>query len=198
MAKLVLISLEAGEETTLNDLRRITGVKDFSPKTPQEIVSILLTTCYTGTVNSSDDTRSRAIALAKELGSFHYDTSIDAAVTAYMSMIKETMNFTPQYTVEGGSHAENLALQNLQARNRMVAQYTYAQLATTARKLPRAGSALLVLTSGNVVSTGSGADFSGALATGKVFVQLVHANHTFKDENLRGYYTKYDAFVAFL
>lgn len=153
MAKLVLQSIESGQESesTLADLRRVTGVRDFTPKSPEEILSLLLTSCYMGTVNSSDETRSRAKRLAERLGSFHYDTSIDDAVSAYMSMVKSTLDFTPRYSVEGGTHAENLALQNIQARNRMVTQYTFAQLATTARNLPRAGSALLVLSSGNVV-----------------------------------------------
>lgn len=151
MAKMVLQSIQSGQDSTLADLRRVTGVKDFTPKNPEEILSLLLTSCYMGTVNSSDETRSRAKRLAERLGSFHYDTSIDDAVSAYMSMIKSTLDFTPKYSVEGGTHAENLALQNIQARNRMVTQYTFAQLATTARNLPRAGSALLVLSSGNVV-----------------------------------------------
>lgn len=151
MARLVLQSIQSGQESTLADLRRVTGVKDFSPTKPEEIVSMLLTSCYMGTINSSDETRSRAKRLAEKLGSFHYDTSIDDAVAAYMSIVKSTLNFTPRYNIEGGTHAENLALQNIQARNRMVTQYTFAQLATTARGLPRAGSALLVLSSGNVV-----------------------------------------------
>lgn len=58
MCKLVLNSIQAGEETTLRDLRRITAIKDFSPKSAEEIVSKLLHTCYMGTVNSGDETRS--------------------------------------------------------------------------------------------------------------------------------------------
>lgn len=146
-----MTAIEAGDKATLADLRRVTGLQDFSPKKPEEILSVLLTSCYMGTVNSSDETRSRAKRLAEKLGSFHYDTSIDEAVAAYMSIVKSTMNFTPKYSIEGGTNAENLALQNIQARNRMVTQYTFAQLATTARGLPRAGAALLVLSSGNVV-----------------------------------------------
>ncbi|KAI1822843.1 NAD+ synthase [Xylaria intraflava] len=163
MAKVVLKSIEAGSKSTLSDLRRITGLKDFVPKSPEEIVDLLLTTCYTGTVNSSEETRSRADRLAKKLGAWHMSISIDALVQANMAVIENALDFTPKYLVEGGGHAENLALQNIQARSRLVVQYSLAQLATTARKLPRAGVALLVLTSGNV------------------------------DENLRGYYTKYDA-----
>lgn len=61
MCKLVLKSIQAGEETTLRDLRRITAIKDFSPKSAEEIVSKLLHTCYMGTVNSGDETRSSAL-----------------------------------------------------------------------------------------------------------------------------------------
>lgn len=163
MAKVVLASIESGEEQTLIDLRRITGEKEFYPQKPQEIVGRLLHTCYTGTVNSSPDTKQRAAKLAKELGAYHSDITIDEAVEAHESIVAKALGFKPRYSVEGGSQAENLAKQNIQARNRLVVQYELAQLSSTARNLPRAGAALLVLTSGNV------------------------------DENLRGYYTKYDA-----
>lgn len=153
MAKLVLSSIEAGEHTTLADLRRVTGDADYSPKEPRDIVHRLLTTSYTGTVNSSEDTRSRAERLAERIGAWHLSVPIDSVVEAHQSIVKSALDFMPRYSVDGGSQAENLALQNLQARNRMVVQYTLAQLVTTARKLPRAGSALLVLTSGNVVSS---------------------------------------------
>jgi len=153
MARLVMHSIAAGETTTLSDLRRVTGIKDFSPKKPEEIVNLLLTTCYMGTVNSSEDTKSRAKKLSEKLGGHHLDISIDNAVGAHNDLIKTALNFTPRYSVHGGSRAENLALQNIQARNRMVVQYSLAQLATTARNLPRAGTPLLVLSSGNVVSS---------------------------------------------
>ncbi|KAF2009610.1 glutamine-dependent NAD(+) synthetase with GAT domain-containing protein [Aaosphaeria arxii CBS 175.79] len=166
MAKLVIASIEAGDETTLADLRRITGEKDFKPTQPQEIISRILHTCYMGTVNSGEDTRSRAKRLSERIGGYHSDITIDEAVTAHEAIITKALNFSPKYGVEGGSPAENLAKQNIQARNRMVVQYELAQLSTTARKTPRAGAALLVLGSGNV------------------------------DENLRGYYTKYDASSA--
>ncbi|KAL0767185.1 hypothetical protein CaCOL14_010756 [Colletotrichum acutatum] len=120
MAKLVLQSIEAGEMSTLDDLRRVTGDKTFMPETPQEIVSRLLHSCYMGTVNSGDDTRTRARRLAEVLGAYHSDISIDEAVQAHEAIIEKTLNFKPRYGVEGGSPAENLARQNIQARNRLV------------------------------------------------------------------------------
>jgi NAD+ synthase (glutamine-hydrolysing) len=86
---------------------------------------------------------------------------------AHESLIADALGgFQPKFEVEGGTTSENLAKQNIQARNRLVVSYELAQLSTQARGLPRAGAALLVLGSGNV------------------------------DENLRGYYTKYDASYA--
>lgn len=163
MAKLVVKSIEQGDQTVLADLRRVTGEKGLLPKTPEEIVKRVLHTCYMGTVNSSDETRSRSRRLAERIAAFHTDTNIDGIVQAHEAYIKETLDFTPKYITEGGSAAESLARQNIQARNRMVCSYELAQLSTTARKTPRAGAALLVLGSSNV------------------------------DEILRGYYTKYDA-----
>ncbi|KAL7792921.1 glutamine-dependent NAD(+) synthetase with GAT domain-containing protein [Trichoderma ceciliae] len=166
MSKLVLSSINAGEESTLKDLRKVVGDEDFYPSTPQDIMSRLLHTCYMGTVNSSKDTEDRAKMLAETLGAYHSNITINEAVNAYETIVQKTLGFQPRYEIEGGTRSENLAKQNIQARSRMVVAYSIAQLSTTARNLPRAGSALLVLGSGNV------------------------------DENLRGYYTKYDASSA--
>lgn len=167
MARMVLQTINNGEQTVLNDLRRVTGEKDFVPATPEDIVSRLFHTCYMGTVNSGEETRSRAERLSKRFGAYHSDIKIDDAVTAHENIISQTLGgFKPKYSIEGGSAAENLARQNIQARNRLVVAYELAQLSTTARNTPRKGASLLVLGSGNV------------------------------DENLRGYYTKYDASSA--
>ena len=150
MARLVMISIKNGETTTLEDLRRVTGDKSFTPTKPQEIVSRLLHTCYMGTVNSSKETESRSKRLSETLGAYHSNITIDETVTAHEAMVQKALNFQPKYMIEGGSPSENLARQNIQARSRMVISYSLAQLSTTARKMPRAGSALLVLGSGNV------------------------------------------------
>lgn len=167
MARMALQAIKAGEKTVLDDLRRVTGEPGFTPSSPEEIVSRLLHTCYMGTVNSGEETRDRAKRLSERVGGHHSDIKIDEAVTGHNNIIAQAFDgFRPKYAVHGGSAAENLALQNIQARNRMVVAYELAQLSTTARNTPRKGASLLVLGSGNV------------------------------DENLRGYYTKYDASSA--
>ncbi|KND93209.1 Glutamine-dependent NAD(+) synthetase [Tolypocladium ophioglossoides CBS 100239] len=160
MARLVLLSISRGEQTTLQDLRRVTGDENFTPVTPQDIVSRLLHTCYMGTVNSSEETEGRAKRFAEMIGAYHSNIAIDETVTAHENMVQKALNFKPKYQVAGGSSAENLAKQNIQARSRMVIAYSLAQLSTTARNLPRAGSALLVLGSGNVDEDASSADIA--------------------------------------
>ena len=53
----------------------------------------------------------------------------------------------PKFKLYGGTHRENLAMQNVQARLRMVIAYLFAQLIMWARGLP---GGLLVLGSANV------------------------------------------------
>lgn len=120
MARLVLTSIEAGEESTLKDLRRVTGDENFTPAKPQDIVSRLLHTCYMGTVNSSEETQSRSRRLAGVIGAYHSNVTIDETITAYENIVEQALDFKPRYKIEGGSHAENLAKQNVQARSRMV------------------------------------------------------------------------------
>ncbi len=63
------------------------------------------------------------------------------------SFFEKVTGKNPEYKVHGGSAAENLALQNVQARLRMLLSYMLAQLLPWVRG--RTGS-LLVLGSANV------------------------------------------------
>jgi NAD+ synthase (glutamine-hydrolysing) len=94
---------------------------------------------------SSVETRSRAKELSAAIGSKHTDMNIDAMFQAFKTTFAESTDFTPAFRSEGGSATENLALQNIQARTRMVT----AQLLPTVRHRP-GGGGLLVLGSGNV------------------------------------------------
>jgi NAD+ synthase (glutamine-hydrolysing) len=105
MAKAVLQSIQSGNDKTLSELRRITGEEHLVPETPQDIVSRLLHTCYMGTVNSGEHTRSRAKRLAQRIGAFHSDVNIDETVSAHEAIIKQALKFEPKFQVEGGSVA---------------------------------------------------------------------------------------------
>jgi NAD+ synthase (glutamine-hydrolysing) len=72
---------------------------------------------------------------------------MDTAVSAVKGIFTFVTGRTPQFKTHGGSNAENLALQNIQARLRMVVGYMFAQLLPWARG--KVGG-LLVLGSANV------------------------------------------------
>lgn len=66
--------------------------------------------------------------MAQQIGSSHWDVCIDSVVQALVSLFTTVTGKTPRFRVDGGTPAENLALQNIQARLRMVLAFLMAQL----------------------------------------------------------------------
>eukprot|EP00397_Hematodinium_sp_SG-2012_P012107 GEMP01012268.1.p1 GENE.GEMP01012268.1~~GEMP01012268.1.p1 ORF type:complete len:749 (-),score=146.15 GEMP01012268.1:787-3033(-) len=160
----------------LADLRRIVKDPQYQPKSAEEICGKIMFSCYMASEYSGDATRQRAVKLAEALGVTHSSIFIDGITEAVQSSFKTMKLETNTHQeplqrdakMEGGTMSENLALQNIQARSRMVMSYFLAQLMPWAVQKdgnPYPGS-LLVLGSSNV------------------------------DEALRGYYTKYDCSAA--
>ena len=107
---------------------------------------------------------------------------IDDVFDAQKKIFTKATGFEPRFKVHGGSVAENLALQNVQARTRMVTAYEFSQMLPTVvsskicqikisptkrllidlQRKRNGGGNLLVLGSSNA------------------------------DEAIRGYYTRYD------
>jgi NAD+ synthase (glutamine-hydrolysing) len=145
MCRLVIESID--DKQVLLDLRMLVHDSEFTPKAPQEIAERLFYTSFMGTVNSSKETRSRAKELASRIGSFHVDMNIDTLVSAVVSVFEVATGKKPIFKIFGGSQTENLALQNIQARLRMVIAYLFAQLLPWTRN--KTGG-LLVLGSANV------------------------------------------------
>jgi NAD+ synthase (glutamine-hydrolysing) len=167
-----LVAANDGELDTqvIADARRIAGEPEDSnyvPSDARELCGRIMHTCYMGTENSSVETRGRAKELAEALGrsvspiyhfpesisqpdgniSYHTDVNMDRIVTALRTLFQVVTGVRPRFRVHGGSDAENLALQNIQARLRMVIAYFFAQLLPWVRG--RTGG-LLVLGSANV------------------------------------------------
>ncbi|CAD8047094.1 unnamed protein product [Paramecium primaurelia] len=112
----------------LQQLRKTVEDDTFTPKSPQEIVNRLFFTVYLGSENSTQDSRARSRLLAEQIGSKHYEVEIDQVCKACTSCIKPILKKDPQFIVNGGSLSEDLALQNIQARSRMILTYLLAQL----------------------------------------------------------------------
>lgn len=165
---------------TLSDVRAIVKDPNYTPTDAKELCGRMFFTCYMASKYSGDETRTRAAKLAAEIGATHSSIFIDGLTEAIQNSFKELtvesrngkaapgIASKRNPSMEGGTGAENIALQNIQARSRMVMAYYLAQLMPwstddTNSKWP---GTLLVLGSANV------------------------------DEALRGYYTKYDCSAA--
>lgn len=131
----------------LSDVRRLIGIPEYTPTTANDLCNQILVTCYMGTENSSQETKQRAASLAAVIGSYHLHVTIDKAVSAITEIFSCLTGLFPKFAKRGGCARQNLALQNIQARLRMVLSYFFAQLMLWARNRP---GGLLVLGSANV------------------------------------------------
>lgn len=119
-------AIEDGNQQVIEDVKRIAKYKGEGvlPKTAQELCNQVFTTIYMGMKKqSSTETRQRAKDLSDAIGSYHINLDIDDVYEAQKSLIVSTTNFEPRFKVEGGTNQENLTLQCLQARIRMVTAY---------------------------------------------------------------------------
>jgi NAD+ synthase (glutamine-hydrolysing) len=151
MCEMVCAEAKRGNARVIADARLVTGEREDSAYVPadrREFCSRIFHTCYMGTSNSSTETRARAKAIAEQVGAYHMDVNIDSVVGSLVNAFEVMTGKRPRYRVHGGSNAENLALQNIQARLRMVLSYMLAQLLPWVRG--RGGGFLLVLGSANV------------------------------------------------
>ncbi|GAB0498213.1 hypothetical protein MMPV_009554, partial [Pyropia vietnamensis] len=190
---------EAPGGVVATDVRRLLRLPagEPTPTDPRVLARALLHTAYMASARaSSAETRERAAAVAADVGAYHVGVDISAIVTAAVEAVAGVLGvaaaaaevviggresaraspqpppLTPRFRADGGTTAENIALQNVQARLRMVLTYLLAQLLPWARSRAAGGPTdsslrpLLVLGSANV------------------------------DEALRGYLTKYDCSAA--
>mmetsp|Transcript_18516 Transcript_18516/g.43350 ORF Transcript_18516/g.43350 Transcript_18516/m.43350 type:complete len:762 (+) Transcript_18516:55-2340(+) len=180
MCQRVCEELEEGTERSkqqvLADVRKVTKRPTYVPSSWRDLCGKIFVTCYMASQYSGSETEGRAAQLAKQIGANHTTIAIEPITTAIQQTFKDARFFSDQVDASavrcnvqfGASSTEDLALQNIQARSRMVMAYFMAQVmcwATDTGEAPGWGS-LLVLGSANV------------------------------DEALRGYYTKYDCSAA--
>jgi len=161
MCQRVLAALKEGTEQdksqVLEDVRRITRSPDYVPMSWQELCSKIFTTCYMMSQYSGEETTSRAANLAKTIGSNHTSISIEPIVKATKEVFKNVRYHSESINEDnvkrevawGSTYTEDIALQNVQARGRMVMAYFMSQLMCWATE-PNGTGSLLVLGSANV------------------------------------------------
>lgn len=150
MCRLMIEACERGNETVIAHVKRIATYSEEMPKTANELCNQIFHTAFMGMEKqSSEETRGRAKDLASTIDAYHVERNIDQLVEGLNQVTAKPLGFDPKFKVHGGSNAENLALQNRQARARMVVAYDLAALIPQSRNRPKGGS-LLVLGSANV------------------------------------------------
>ncbi|KAJ8349368.1 hypothetical protein SKAU_G00244980 [Synaphobranchus kaupii] len=147
MCHLICEAVRNDNIQVLSDVQQVVTDVTYTPEDPRELCGRLFTTCYMASENSSQDTCARAKELAAQIGSTHINLNIEMAVKGILGIFSVVTGKWPQFRANGGSTRENLALQNVQARIRMVLAYLFAQLSLWARGKP---GGLLVLGSANV------------------------------------------------
>ncbi|KAG7035492.1 Glutamine-dependent NAD(+) synthetase [Cucurbita argyrosperma subsp. argyrosperma] len=129
MCQLVVKDIAKGDEQVKADAIRIGRYADGEfPTDSKEFAKRIFYTVFMGSENSSEATRTRAKVLADEIGSWHLNVSIDGIVSALLSLFQTVTGKRPRYKLDGGSNVENLGLQNIQARIRMVLAFMFASL----------------------------------------------------------------------
>ncbi|KAF8892046.1 hypothetical protein BD779DRAFT_1610238 [Infundibulicybe gibba] len=145
MCRLVSEAARRGDKNVTADARRIAGEPEDStyiPSDPREFSNRIFHTCtWVSVLSSLQNTNISTMA------SYHVDLNMDTVVTAVRNLFGFVTGVRPQFRSQGGTNAENLALQNIQARLRMVLAYMFAQLLPWVRG--KSGG-LLVLGSANV------------------------------------------------
>ncbi|CAG9321354.1 unnamed protein product [Blepharisma stoltei] len=149
MCKLVYDSLKSetgyNKEVIESDLRKLIG---RLPESPRDLASEIMHSAYLGTVNSSEETKSRSRRAAEEIGSRHYEVVIDKIVESFIGLFTRlSKSKRPEFKANGGTWIEDLALQNIQARSRMIAAYLMGQLLPWHQNKP---GYYLILGSGNL------------------------------------------------
>ncbi|CRG96814.1 glutamine-dependent NAD(+) synthetase, putative [Plasmodium gallinaceum] len=130
----------------------------------KDICNKILNTISLPSNNSSENTKLYSESLSKSLNSYHTVYSIDHIYEFFKNVGEDFLKENMKYKSEGGSNYQDLCLQNIQSRSRMLLTYFFSTLICHKRyfKYNMHNEFLITLATGNL------------------------------DESITGYYTKYD------
>lgn len=192
----LMVYVNEGDQEVLTALRKVVGIKDYIPKSPKEICHHIFSTSYMASANSGQVTRKRAKDLAEFIGADHSEVEIENIVKEFHNLMKTAFNITMKFQHLGGSWREDIALQNIYARVRMVLSYLLAQMAPIRKNKE---GFYLVLSAGNLDETLTGyytkydassgdLNLIGSLTKVDINECLQYLYDTFKSEVIREIY----------
>lgn len=124
---------------------RIVGVDTFTFTSVEEMTNKILFTVYMP-MHFSNVTKGYSFELAKRLNSNHFELPIQKVYEAVKELGESTFGLQLNFESQGGSIREDLALQSVQARSRLVVSYLAAQVIPVKFHLR---SFLIVMATGN-------------------------------------------------
>ncbi|KAL0326691.1 UNVERIFIED_CONTAM: Glutamine-dependent NAD(+) synthetase [Sesamum angustifolium] len=134
MSQLVVKEIANGDEQVKADAIRIGNYIDGQvPTDSKEFAKRIFYTVFMGSGTgfscySSADSRRRSRVLSEEVGSWHLDVSIDGVISSLLYLFQTLTGKRLHNKENGGTNVENTALQNIQARTRMVIAFMLASL----------------------------------------------------------------------
>ena len=123
----------------------VIGDDGFHFKTVEEMIGKILFTAYMP-MNFSVKTKDLSHRLARRLGSNHFDVPIQSIYEAIKNLEESVLGMKLRFEGEGGTLREDLALQGVQARTRLVISYLTSQVIPIKYKLK---GFLIVMATGN-------------------------------------------------
>eukprot|EP01053_Blabericola_migrator_P005718 Blabericola_migrator_1__5717@NODE_28_length_19984_cov_212_654667_g25_i0_p2_GENE_NODE_28_length_19984_cov_212_654667_g25_i0NODE_28_length_19984_cov_212_654667_g25_i0_p2_ORF_typecomplete_len841_score123_10NAD_synthase/PF02540_17/6e53CN_hydrolase/PF00795_22/5_1e30CN_hydrolase/PF00795_22/1_7e03Asn_synthase/PF00733_21/0_11_NODE_28_length_19984_cov_212_654667_g25_i067919313 len=195
MCESVMKEINAGTPGVLNSLERVLRMTKNHPAFPgtaAEMCFQILHTAYLGTKLSSAETKTRARHVAEDLNSYHLDVVIDDIVNSTLSVAASCVGGMPRFMARGegrgGSKAEDLACQNIQARTRTILSYLLAGLLPSKRASDR-----LAKPPAQMDPQAAQHDMPDLTEEQQRLVGPILVLGTGNiDEVIRGYFTKYD------
>lgn len=124
----------------------ITGVEVLPSSTPEQILNKILFT-YFFPMTFSSSSKQLSDEMAHRINSNHHEFSIQKTFDFIKTQVQDSLSLNLNFKTQGGSPNEDLALQNLQARSRLVLSYFISQILPLKHNLK---SFLLVMATGNL------------------------------------------------
>eukprot|EP01054_Gregarina_sp_Poly1_P010593 Gregarina_sp_Poly_1__10592@NODE_78_length_15809_cov_160_365646_g66_i0_p3_GENE_NODE_78_length_15809_cov_160_365646_g66_i0NODE_78_length_15809_cov_160_365646_g66_i0_p3_ORF_typecomplete_len722_score69_45NAD_synthase/PF02540_17/8e53CN_hydrolase/PF00795_22/2_5e11CN_hydrolase/PF00795_22/5_8e03Asn_synthase/PF00733_21/0_18_NODE_78_length_15809_cov_160_365646_g66_i068038968 len=179
-----------GVTGSLESVLRMPKSHSAFPRNAKEMCFQILHTAYLGTSLSSIETRTRARAVATELNSYHLELSIDDVISTNLAVVGSAVGGMPRFQTgaAGGTYAEDMARQNVQARSRTVISYLLAGLLPSTRAIDRLAQPKPTTKRDQALPPMPDLTNEQQALVGTILV-LGTGNI---DEVLRGYFTKYD------
>lgn len=147
MCRRIMKEILLDNQFVIKSVKKIVKDENFIPKSEKELCSKILFSSYLSTKFNSDETRKSAEFISNEIGCSHVEVDIEKIYDQFKLTINSSLNISPKFLSEGGSFSEDLSLQNLQSRIRMVTSYLLSQVIPIKFNLK---GFLLVLASGNL------------------------------------------------